>query len=98
MRSQVLAPSGEAAIWARLIESQKGELTPEAAKYLLTLRFSDEDQARVQDLADRSQEGTLSEDDMSEFDRYLRVGNLLAVVQSKARLVIDHQAASSPRS
>jgi hypothetical protein len=98
MRSQVLTPSGEAAIWARLIESQEGELTPEAAKYLLTLRFSDEDQARVQDLADRSQEGTLSEDDMSEFDRYLRVGNLLAVVQSKARLVIDRQAASSPRS
>jgi len=89
MSSQVFTPSGEAAIWARLIESQNCELAPEAAKYLLTLHFSDEDQARVQDLAGRSQEGTLSEDEAREFDSYLHIGNLLAVMQSKARLVIE---------
>jgi len=89
MSSQVFTPSGEAAIWARLIESQNGELAPEAAKYLLTLHFGEKDQARVQDLAGRSQEGTLSEDEAREFDSYLHIGNLLAVMQSKARLVIE---------
>jgi hypothetical protein len=87
-------PGGEAAIWARLIESQPKEPTPEAARYLLALQFQESDQARLQELADRSQAGTLSEDDAREFDSYLHIGNLLAVMQSKARLVLDRQELS----
>jgi hypothetical protein len=86
--SQLITPRGEAAIWARLIESQPEELTPEAAKYLLGLGFTENDQARLQELADRSQDGTLSEDEGREFDSYLHIGNLLSVMQSKARLVL----------
>jgi hypothetical protein len=92
--SQLITPRGEAAIWARLIESQPNELTPEAAQYLLALHFDENDQARLQVLADRSQEGTLSEDDAREFDSYLHIANLLAVMQSRARLVLDRQPAS----
>jgi hypothetical protein len=98
LSSQLITPGGEAAIWARLIESQPNELTPEAARYLLALQFQESDQARVQELADRSQAGTLSEDDAREFDSYLHIGNLLAVMQSKARLVLDRQELSHPRS
>ncbi len=85
-----ITPGGEAAIWARLIESQPGELTPEAARYLLALQFDEKDQSRVQELADRSQAGTLSEDDAREFDSYLHI--------AKARIVLDRQAASHPHS
>jgi hypothetical protein len=95
LSSQLITPGGEAAIRARLIESQPKELTPEAARYLLALRFHENDQARVQELADRSQSGSLSDDDAREFDSYLHIGNLLAVIQYKARLVLDRH---SPRS
>ena len=98
MSSQLITPTGEAAIWARLIESQPKELTPETARYLLALQFNENDQARMQELADRSQAGTLSEDDVREFDSYLHIGNLLAVMQSKARLVLASQDFSHPRS
>jgi hypothetical protein len=96
--SQLITPRGEAAIWARLIESQPAELTPEAAKYLQGLRFTENDQARLQELADRSQDGTLSEDEGREFDSYLHIGNLLAVMQSKARLVLGGGGSSQPHS
>ena len=98
MSSQLTTPTAEAAIWARLIESQPRDLTPEAASYLLAIRFNEKDQARVRELADRSQEGTLSVDDAREFDSYLHIGNLLAVMQSKARLVIARQASPHPLS
>jgi hypothetical protein len=98
MGSQPITPGTEAAIWARLIESQPKELTPEAARYLLALHFSEGDQARLQVLADRSQEGMLSDVETKEFDSYLHIANLLAVMQSKARLILDRQSASQPHS
>jgi hypothetical protein len=98
LSSQLITPRGEAAIWARLIESQPEELTPEAARYLLRFEFTESDQSRMQELADRSQAGTLSEDEGREFDSYLHIGNLLAVMQSKARLVLDNQIPTPPHS
>jgi hypothetical protein len=88
MSSQLVTPNREAAIWARLIESQPEELTPETARYLLGLGFGESDRARMQELADRSQAGTLTEEEAAEFDHYLYIGNLLAVMQSKARLAL----------
>ena len=84
--SQSITPINEAAVWTRLIESQPQELTPEAARYLRQFRFGESDQARMQDLADRSEAGALPDDEGREFDSYLHVGNLLAVMQSRARL------------
>ena len=98
MSSQLLTPNTEAAIWARLLESQPDRLTREAAEYLLGFRFTERDQLRVQDLAEKSQSGTLTKDEEREFDSYLHVGNLLAVMQSKARLVLHGPDTSRPHS
>ena len=68
--SSQIAPTGEAAIWARLIESQPEDLAPDAARYLLRFRFPESDQARLQELAERSQAGTLSEEEGREFDSH----------------------------
>ena len=84
MSSQLVAPENEAEIWARLIESQPDDLTPETAKYFLRLGFTEGDHARMQDLADKSQSGTLTEGDVREFDSYLHVGNFLAVMRTFA--------------
>jgi hypothetical protein len=87
--SSHITPTAEATIWARLIESQLEHLTPDAARYLLRFRFTEDDQTRLQELADRSQDGTLSEEEGREFDSYLHISNLLAVMQSKARQVLN---------
>ncbi len=98
MSSQSIPSTGEAAIGARLIESQPDGLTPEAARYLLRFRFTENDQSRLQELADRSQAGTLTEDEGREFDSYLHIANLLAVMQSKARLVLSDSKTTQPHS
>jgi hypothetical protein len=78
----------EPIIWARLIESKKSEIPPEVARYLLSVEFGDGDRERMEYLADRCGQGALTPDEEAEFDSFLHVGNLLAVMQSKARVVL----------
>jgi hypothetical protein len=88
MGSQLANPNSEAAIWARLMQTQKSELTPEAAQFLLGVEFAANDRERMLELAERSEAETLTADEQVEFDGYLHVGNLLAVMQSKARTAL----------
>jgi hypothetical protein len=88
MGSQLLTPNSEAAIWARLMQAHKSQLSAEAAEYLLAVDFDKSDQQRMLQLAERSEAGTLTDEERAEFDGYLHVGNLLAVMRSKARLVL----------
>jgi hypothetical protein len=88
MGSQVLTSNSEAAIWARLMEAQKDELSSEAAEFLLSIDFGGTDRQRMLHLAELSEAGTLTPHEQAEFDGYLHVGNLLAVMQSKARLTL----------
>jgi hypothetical protein len=85
MSSQLLTQTGEAAIWARLMSSVESELTPQDAEYLLSISFGPEDRERMEHLADRCSEGSLTDAERIEYDGYLHVANLLAVVQSRAR-------------
>lgn len=86
--SSLLISNSEAAIWARLMQAQKRELSPEAAEFLLAVDFGENDRLRMSQLAERSEAGTLTAEERAEFDGYLHVGNLLAVIQSKARLAL----------
>ena len=88
MASQLIGQTSEAAIWARLMQAQKAELSSDAAEFLLTIHFEEADRKRMQQLAERSEAGTLTVEEQAEFDGYLHIGNLLAVMQSNARLVL----------
>ena len=90
MSSQLLSPNREAAIWARLMRTQ--ELSSDAAKFLLSIDFGDRDRQRMLKLAERSEAGSLTAEDLAEFDSYLHIGNLLAVMQSKARLALKKKS------
>ena len=98
MGSQLVSPNSEAAIWARLMHAQKDELSPEAAEFLLAMDFEESDRKRMLQLAERSEAGTLTAAEQVEFDGYLDVGNLLAVMQSKARLALKTKPQDRPHS
>jgi hypothetical protein len=85
---------GELAIFARLLESARGELTPSLARYLLTLGFADEDQARMTDLASRNQDSALSPTELDELTSYVKAGHLLALLHAKARQALRRAKAS----
>jgi hypothetical protein len=71
MSPQLLSPNREAAIWARLMQAQTDELSPEVAEYLLSIGFGESDRDRMQQLAERSESGILTDEERAEFDSYL---------------------------
>lgn len=91
MSSQLLSPNREAAIWARLMRAQTDDLPSDAAEFLLSIDFEEGDRQRTLKLAERSEAGTLTTEEQTEFDSYLHIGNLLAVIQSKARLALKRK-------
>lgn len=78
------------------MHARKGELSSEAAEFLLSIDFEEADRERMLHLAERSEAGTLTPDEQAEFDGYQHVGNLLAVMQSKARLTLAGKRAGQP--
>jgi len=87
MSSQAITPNTEAAILARLMQARDG-MTPDVAKYLLSIDFDPEDTKRMNVLAERSREGNLTVEEVAELDSYLHLGSLLSIVQSKARSLL----------
>ena len=77
--------TSEIAIFARLIRADQGNLSRVLARYLLTLGFDQEDRDRMSDLAERNQEGALEPDEVEELQNYVKAGNMLALLHSKAR-------------
>lgn len=100
MGSQASANS-ESAIWARLIETQNEPISADTARFLLAIRLSEVDQTRMQELMDKSNEGTLTAEDEAEFDSYLNIADLLTVMHSQARTALrgsDFRASGDLRS
>ena len=94
MSSQVVTPNTEAAILARiLLESEDAELSPEAARYLLSIKLPARDEDRVNELSAKARAGSLSDSEQQELDSYLHIGSMLAVMQSKARRLLKHAPA-----
>ena len=89
MKTAMLPPNTEAAIWARVIHPS-GNLTAPVARALLKLEFSDDDKERMHELSQKAQEGSLTPDEQFEIDNFERVGNMLAILKSQSRKLLKH--------
>ena len=78
----------EPAIWARLIQAPKAAISPEAARYLMAIDFGDADHARMQELMEKSNKGTLTLEEKAELDGYVNIANVLSVMHSQARVAL----------
>jgi len=72
-------------IMEHVIEPKRGDMGKDLAKQVLSWRFTDEDQARYAQLAERAQEGLLTAEEQRELDDFLQVNSFLTVMKSKAR-------------
>ncbi len=57
------------------------------------MRASPTAQARIDELAAKSTAGTLTRDEQTEYETYVSAGNFIAVLQSKARKMLQEQGA-----
>jgi hypothetical protein len=76
----------QASALERIIQPREGTLSADLATYILQLDFPPQDQARYQDLSAKAQEGALSDDEKAELDDLLTANDVLAILQSKARV------------
>ncbi len=76
------------AVLERLLEPVSRSLNVEAARKLIRLKADAKTQARVDELARKCNEGELSADERSEYERYVTASTLIAILQAKARLLL----------
>jgi hypothetical protein len=77
-----------ATILGRLIMPEKDDLSIDAAQSLLRLDFPKIDHDRMAELSAKANDGKLDPVEKSELEEYLRVADLLAILQSKARVAL----------
>jgi hypothetical protein len=71
-----------------LLDPIRACLTPEVAARIVDLRADAVAQAQLDDLADRNAEGRLTPAERLKYEALVRAGNLIAVLQAKARAVL----------
>ena len=81
--------------YTTLIDPSQGDLSRGAAEALLQIRFSEADQQRVRELAEKSNNDTLSPSEASEYDSYIAAADFLSLLQSKARLSLKHHSTAA---
>jgi hypothetical protein len=80
-----LSQSGDAGLLARLIRPDDDDLSPEAARALLNIRFQKSDLTRIHELVTKNQEDALTAVEKADLESYLRVSSFLDLVHAKAR-------------
>jgi hypothetical protein len=65
--------------------------SPETARSILQMNFPSSDQDRVDLLPSRAPAGTLTSNEREELESYARAADLLAILQSEARLSLKQR-------
>ena len=87
---QTQIPSTDAAIIGRLGKPDHSDFSPDAAREILSIQLSAEDQRHMRELSLKAQDGTLTPVEQGEVESYRRVGYWLGILWSKARLSLKH--------
>ena len=82
----------------RILDPLLVVLTPEVAEKVSKLQADDKLQARLDELADKSNEGELTEEESREYDAYLRGLTMISVFQTKARALLRRPIQGGVRS
>jgi acetylornithine deacetylase/succinyl-diaminopimelate desuccinylase-like protein len=73
----------------RVLEPVLRSLPPEAARQIVRAEADEELQQRVQELAGRADEGTLTPDEQREYEAYVDAGDIVATLQAVARKTLQ---------
>lgn len=90
-----IASTSEVNILSRVIAPDNQALSPEAARAILEWKFPPFDVERMTDLSQKANAGTLTRAEQEALDNYERVGHLIAMAQSKARISLKAVSSQS---
>jgi len=86
--------TSDAPILDRLLDPLGRILTPEVAERLVQFRFDRKTQACIDELAQKCNEGALTEGERSEYESVVHAIDFIAVLQVKARALLKQSVAA----
>ena len=73
---------------AKILDPVAHCFAPEVAKRVVELRADPDVQARIEELAEKCNESTMTPEETAEYDAYIHAMDVVAVLQKKARALI----------
>ncbi len=83
-----MATSIETAALDRIVEALSSGLSSEAARGIVDLSVDEKLQAKLDELADKSTEGQLTDTERAEYETYVRAIDFISILQLKARRIL----------
>ena len=78
----------------RVLDPFTACLTPQVARRIVDLRADAQTQARVDELADKANEGALSPQEQAEYRQLAEAFDVITVLQAKARRLLETPTSS----
>jgi hypothetical protein len=85
----------QSSVLERLLHPEEGDLPPDFARRILTLDFDPADHARYLELSEKSQLGTLTEDERLILSDLLTANDVLTILRAKAQLSLNKLSANN---
>jgi hypothetical protein len=82
-------------LWERIIKPLEGDLSPDHARYILSLAFTPEEKARYEDLAYKNQGPDITSDERRELEDFVNVNMFMMLLKAKARLSLKRQGSAA---
>jgi hypothetical protein len=83
-----MSPDFEIELFNRILDPVMQCFTPEAASRLMSLQADPEAQQHIDELAEKCNEGLLTAQEREMYEAYVSAGNVVAVLQAKARAMV----------
>jgi hypothetical protein len=80
-----MEPFSTTTVLERMLDPLSDCLNAEAARRIVALRINPAIQARIDELAERSNEGLLTESERAEYESYVEGAEILSLIKLKAR-------------
>lgn len=85
-----MIPTHAPTVLDRLLEPVGRSMTPELARELVELRAAPDVQARLDELAEKCNEGQLTAEERAEYESFIHAIHLIGLLQAKARAVLQN--------
>ena len=69
-------------------------LTPDAAHKIIALRADPETQSRIDQLAEKANDGTLTSEERADYEKFRATFHVITILQSRARRLLEGQPIS----
>ena len=79
---------------SRFLDPVTSLLTPEVARRIVDFRADEKTQERLDELAQKSNEGLLTSEERTEYEGYVRAIDLITILQLKARTLLERETAN----